>query len=127
VFDKLKSTLDTELNALFKYFELNYIGLKNKNARFPISTWNLYVRVLENLPRTNNSVESWHSAFTSHEKKHLTINLLVEKIRKEQSNSENYITLINTGKVFERDDKQVNLDKRMKNIVENYKKIDCID
>jgi hypothetical protein len=127
VFNQLQSTLGSEFKPLFKYFRINYVGTKKKKARFPFATWNLFVRVLNELPRTNNTVESWHSAFTSHEKKDLTINLLVEKIRKEQSKTEIYITLMNTGQNFEREEKQVNLDKLIYYLVSSYKKADCMD
>lgn len=70
--------LDDVLNAcpfaqrvqpLYHYFEDTYIGRFNRRVRsippFSISIWNQYNRVLENQPRTNNSVEGWHRAFSS--------------------------------------------------------------
>ncbi|CAF1102351.1 unnamed protein product [Brachionus calyciflorus] len=71
-------------DELLKYVSKYYIGTKSRLARFPFPTWNLHSRVLANMPRTNNTVESWHNVFTVHEKKHLTINFLVEKMRKEK-------------------------------------------
>ncbi|RNA11182.1 hypothetical protein BpHYR1_049115 [Brachionus plicatilis] len=47
--------------------------------RFPISTWNLYDRIMNRQPRTTNAVEAWHNALTSDEKKHLKIKELLEK------------------------------------------------
>ncbi|RNA09555.1 hypothetical protein BpHYR1_045001, partial [Brachionus plicatilis] len=32
--------------------------------RFPISTWNLYDRIMKSQPRTTNAVEAWHNALT---------------------------------------------------------------
>ena len=61
------------------------------------------------MQKTNNTVDQWQSVFTSHEKKHLTINLLTEKMRIEQSNTEINITLIRSGKVFKRNEKQLKL------------------
>ncbi|RMZ94749.1 hypothetical protein BpHYR1_007450, partial [Brachionus plicatilis] len=72
-FKQLMSQLDKSFDPFFKYIEKYYIGKKKKVARYQIPTWNLYNRVLEELPRTNNSVESWHNAFTTNEKKHLNI------------------------------------------------------
>ncbi|KAI6656654.1 hypothetical protein LOD99_11261 [Oopsacas minuta] len=52
-----------------KYFEDNYIGkqLPNGSRRtppFPIRVWNMHQRVMDRIPRTNNSVEGWHNAFS---------------------------------------------------------------
>ena len=60
---------DSALNVA-TYFEDTYIGkrLPNNSRRippFPIRIWNLYERVREQLPRTNNVVEGWHNAFSS--------------------------------------------------------------
>ena len=30
---------------------------------FPIKMWSVYQRLLDGLPRTNNSLESWHKQF----------------------------------------------------------------
>jgi hypothetical protein len=54
------------------YFEKYYIGSevdvdvngknikKRKVPSFPISLWSVYDRLIKNLPKTNNSIESWH-------------------------------------------------------------------
>ncbi len=49
------------------YYEDNYIGHRIRNnrgrpPRFSISMWNIYARLDQQLPRTNNSSESWHKA-----------------------------------------------------------------
>ncbi|CAN7995246.1 unnamed protein product, partial [Ixodes hexagonus] len=47
------------------YFENTWVGRPHKDPRFAISMWNCK-RVTEvSLPRTNNSVESWHRVFQS--------------------------------------------------------------
>ena len=53
-----------------EYFETNYIGkrLPDQSRRtppFPIRIWNMYIRVISKLARTNNSIEGWHNAFNS--------------------------------------------------------------
>ncbi|KII61182.1 hypothetical protein RF11_11267 [Thelohanellus kitauei] len=57
------------VQSLYHYFEDAYIGRFNRRNRsippFPIPIWNQYNRVIENQPRTNNSVEGWHRAFSS--------------------------------------------------------------
>ena len=78
--------------------EKNYIGRKNpKNnnirvsARFPISYWNLYARILEDKTATNNPVESWHSTLTADTKSHPTLNIVLEELQLEQSKTEVHI------------------------------------
>ena len=73
---------------------------KIKIPRFPMDTWNLYERVLQILPKTNNTVESWHSVLSKDEKSHLTCNKLIEKLHKKQSYTENILVMIETGQVF---------------------------
>ena len=49
------------------YFELNYIGVMRgrttrENPLYPVSFWNVKKKVDEDLPRTSNVVEGFHSA-----------------------------------------------------------------
>lgn len=60
--------------------------------------WNVYDRVMANLPRSNNSVEGWHNAFANRVAvAHPTIKKLAEKIRREQSKFEVDIAQILQG------------------------------
>lgn len=49
------------VKQLIEYFETNWIGARTRHGRrspmFDIVLWNMYGPVLEDLPRTNNSVE----------------------------------------------------------------------
>lgn len=65
-----------EFEPITQYFLENYVGTKSKKARFPIPTWNLNKRVMNNLPRTNNSVESWHNVIQDKHKQHLSVSKL---------------------------------------------------
>ncbi|CAN7990398.1 unnamed protein product, partial [Ixodes pacificus] len=51
------------------YFEDTYVGRRRRNdvqaAMFCTSLWSVHDAVLQNLPRTNNSVEAWHRGFQS--------------------------------------------------------------
>ena len=52
------------------YFEDNYVGRPNRNGvrrkpKFPVNMWNVYLRTVENLPRTNNALEGFHRGFES--------------------------------------------------------------
>ena len=59
---------DECLDVVFDYFEANYLGRpmtnnRSRRPKFPLSWWNIFNRVQMDLPRTNNSVEGWHTAF----------------------------------------------------------------
>jgi hypothetical protein len=80
-----------QLDSLVDYFEDNFIGRKRTNRRaeprFPIEIWNQYRRVLNKLPRSNNSVEGWHNAFNNSVGiAHPTLAALARKLKIEQHN-----------------------------------------
>ena len=76
--------------------------------------WNVYDRVMSNLPRSNNSVEGWHNAFATRVAiAHPTIKKLAEKIRSEQSKFEIDIAL----NFF-----KVNSQNQKKPLIENWTK-----
>ena len=66
----LSENIDEDLDTVIDYIEENYLGVirrgRFRRARFPYSWWGVLDRVNENLPRTNNSVEGWHSSFNRH-------------------------------------------------------------
>jgi len=50
------------------YFQDNFTDRPDRrdnrrNPAFPLTLWNVNQRVLESLPRTNNSVEGWHCGY----------------------------------------------------------------
>ncbi|XP_066963162.1 uncharacterized protein [Macrobrachium rosenbergii] len=63
-FETLQETLPPETDPVIDYFEDTYISRKRRHARrtprFPVSTWNMYDLVVDDIPRTNNSLEGWH-------------------------------------------------------------------
>ena len=101
-FDELSESRPIALCNLYGYWEDNYVGRLRRDRRaiplFPISMWNMRERVVEGLPRTNNSVEGWHNVFQSsvgcH---HPTIYSLVEHFRREQDHIEQKISRIHAG------------------------------
>ena len=68
--------------------------------------------------------ESWHSQLSKDEKSHITINKLIEKLRKEQSNSENLIIQIKSGIEVQvkRKAAQIERDARLFKLVKIYNK-----
>ena len=68
---------------------MTVLGVGRKKPQFDHKLWNIYDRVIADLPRSNNSVEGWHSAFANRVTiTHPTIKKLTEKIRREQSKFE---------------------------------------
>lgn len=64
----VKSSSTKKFKPIVSYFEKNYVGKLKANTRgirdkprFSMNLWNVYDRVKNDLPRTNNAVESWHS------------------------------------------------------------------
>ena len=70
-FEQLYENVPVEAHPIMNSFEDNFIGTLRgrgnntyrEQARFPIPLWNIFGRVNENLPRTNNFVEAWHRGF----------------------------------------------------------------
>ena len=80
---------DELLKDFITYFQATYIGYQAPNgvetdARFPYHIWNMYQRVKDRLPRTNNSIEGWHSAFSRDTMAHPSLEKLVALYYKEQ-------------------------------------------
>ena len=70
VFDKLQESItDDDVLKVIDYFEDNYIGRRRRRNRAPPlfshEVWNINIRVTNDLPRTNNSVEGWNRKMQS--------------------------------------------------------------
>jgi len=127
---KSLSDMFAKYNVFTKYFEENYIGSKKRGKssgrhqpRFAIEYWNVYSRNIQGLPRSNNNIEGWHNAFQQTIGKHPHIYKFVDCIKLEQSNTENLITELGTGKTIKRlHNRYVAFNNRLDNIVSVYKK-----
>ena len=69
-FNVIKAKAPPLLDDFINYVETYYIGKLKDNSEicrekpmFPVTLWNCYERVIEDLPRSNNTVESWHKQF----------------------------------------------------------------
>ncbi len=114
------------------YFEKTYIGKLKANSqtqrlspRFSHESWSLHERILAHLPRTTNYCESWHSGIKDTDRIGMKFDKLVEFLRVEQSNTENYLTKVKAGD--EKHIKQNTLkEERYYNLCKNYKKENMI-
>ncbi|CAF4933851.1 unnamed protein product, partial [Rotaria sp. Silwood1] len=94
-FELIADEFDDEADTLVEYYEKTWIGEKKKRGagrkkpKFNNELWNVYERVINDLPRSNNSVEAWHSAFANRvSMAHPSVAKLADKIRQEQSKFE---------------------------------------
>lgn len=83
-----------EAQPVLDYFEDTWIGRPDRRQRrraprFSHNMWNCYEGVLQNLPKTNNSLEGWHRGFQEQVcADHPNIWKFISAIKKEQSLSE---------------------------------------
>jgi hypothetical protein len=125
-FSHLSANLRPQLLPLLEYYEDTYIGRQigalRKPAMFPVEIWNVYERVHEGLPRTNNALEGWHAAFLNRMRcRHPNIWKFIMKLRDEQAFSEILFqqAVIGAGESIRRK-KYIDLDKRIKTIVLDF-------
>ncbi|KAK7486345.1 hypothetical protein BaRGS_00022393 [Batillaria attramentaria] len=90
-FQQLMDSLDADTDETLS--ESTWLGIvqrgRRRRPKFDVAMWNVYNRVEDNLPRTNNSVEGWHRAFDQRMSvTHPTLGRLVSKLRKEQASTE---------------------------------------
>ncbi|CAF0740712.1 unnamed protein product [Brachionus calyciflorus] len=111
---------------ILNYFENNYIGrIKDGNRckpRYLIEVWNLYERIKLDLPRTNNSVESWHSRLKPDVRQNLSVAKVVELFRLEQDYMEADLIKLFKGETISKRKKWVaERNENIKNLTNEYK------
>jgi hypothetical protein len=139
---------DPEDNALLDYFERVWVGRKkgrgpcqfkyislmhliiynvhlgNQRTKslFSLELWNVYERVIQDLPRSNNAIEGWHHAFNNRVSiKHPSITKLAKCILREQSKFEIDIERLRAGEQPRKKKKvYAKLDERLKRIAASY-------
>lgn len=105
----IKSNCPSKFMPMLNYFEKYYVGNLKKNSHsirhvplYPIDLWNIHDRIINSLPRTNNSLESWHKQFETDAKKHHTVFKLVKQFRLEQKNTDILRIQLMSGDVYKR-------------------------
>ncbi|CAF0945502.1 unnamed protein product [Brachionus calyciflorus] len=123
----IKTCSNQKFKPILSYFERNYIGKINDKSkgirdkpRFSIGLWSVYERVLHDLPRTNNAVESWHSKISSENKKHLSVFKIIEMFRLEEKNTNIRYIQLSSGEVPKRKNKSIQKDEAIKNTLKNF-------
>ncbi|RNA31545.1 hypothetical protein BpHYR1_018914 [Brachionus plicatilis] len=91
-FEFIKSQSLAELAPVIHYFEKNYIGFvdpEDENCsrvvpKFPPGYWNLRKRIQKGLPRSNNSLDTWHKSLSQDFGSHPNVNKLANYLKNEQ-------------------------------------------
>ena len=102
-FNQVAIQVDPALAPVLDYFEDTYIGTvrrgQRRPARFPYSMWGMYDRVQDDLPRTNNSIEGWHTSFaTNVGSHHANIWKFIDVLKREEDVSQVTLTHIQQGR-----------------------------
>lgn len=123
----IKQQCPAPFKLMCSYFEQFYIGRLKRDSKtfrdvpwFPIELWNVYDRVLQNLPRTNNSIESWHHIIANDQKKHLSFEKIIELFRIEQKNTELVYSNLSTGGEHKRKKDSLAKDICLYNVVKEF-------
>lgn len=102
------------------YFEKTYIG---NNARFPPKLWNMVDRTRNNMSRTNNAVESWHSTLRyTIPQGNQSIYTFLESLRNQHQLQYYELCLLNSeAATRSKSIKYTDINARMIKIVNNFK------
>ena len=94
---------------------------RRENPLYPVSFWNVKKRVDEDLPRTNNAVEGFHSVLRSSITcKHPNIRKFIAALKKEEELQQTKIIHVNRGDTPARKKIYTNIDRQLKTLVNTY-------
>lgn len=114
------------VDDLIYYFEKLYIGQLDEYLKvikfgvYEIEFWNVYDRVLLNIPRTTNNLEAWNNSFNKqNEISHPNIAYLIEKMLNEEELNRMCVLQAKKGK-FDLQRKQLIKEEKIRLVVQNY-------
>ncbi|CAN7996554.1 unnamed protein product [Ixodes hexagonus] len=114
-------------SSVFEYFERTYIGVplgRNRTRReppFPPSLWSCHERVVDELPKTNNSVEAWHRSVQSALGfQHPDPYRLVEALKTEQSLTQQKDVDGQRGRIPSGSKPYARVSQRLRNVLSQY-------
>ena len=118
---------DIEVQSFITYFESTYIGVeRGRGLRrrrciplFPINVWNVFMRIRDNLPRSNNSMEAFHQA-SKPDAPHPHIWKFIAFLQREENLAKFYRTLDAAGRERRRKKKYINIEKSLHKLTERY-------
>ncbi|XP_015114401.1 uncharacterized protein LOC107039349 [Diachasma alloeum] len=123
-----------DLQPVLDYFEPTWIGKKGARKfgppKFAHEIWNHYESVLNDNPRTNNSVEGWHHIFNETiSRAHTSIGEFINCLKAEQSRTEVLIVQEEAGQTIQSKKRKryAQYDERLINIVKTYDDIEIVE
>jgi hypothetical protein len=125
-FEDILETWLNESCPVLEYFEDTYIvrPLRHgrRKPRFDIEIWNKYERICLNLPRTNNSVEGWHSGFNrALQNHHMSIINFLTEIIIEHNKTELIFAQLHSGQKGNSHSKAyITISTKIANMIRNY-------
>ena len=124
-FELLSDALPDEVEPILTYYEDNYIGRRRgnrrRNPRYPHDLWNVYNESLGEEPKTTNSIEGWHRAFSgSLGAVHPNIWKFIEFLRSEQALNAAKQGAFVAGRENRSQKKYADAASRIKNIVKKF-------
>ena len=124
-----KGPLKNELDEFLSYFKRTYIGTNYTPALYNPRLWSVHQRVLDNIPRTNNSVEAWNRRIqVIAESSHIPFYKLIDLIKGELKVTNVSILQRQAGeRPPNRKAAQKDLDRRIFLLVSNYEKTELAD
>ena len=110
---------------LISYFENHYIGQQRRNRRleptFSLEVWNIRDRILNDLPRTNNAIEGFHSNLHHHiTNSHPSLWKLINGLKIAEQKARKKLSEYERGDDFDQKVCYQRLTKRLKNLVNRY-------
>ena len=126
-FKLIKKEAPIEFEKFLNYFEEYYIGLLcdgsnslRKRPMFPVELWNVYDLSLNDEPRTNNSLESWHKSFALDVKSHPDVTDLIRKFLDKQHEMEILYKQLSSGDFYPRKSTELAKDDLIKETIAKY-------
>ncbi|XP_068246463.1 uncharacterized protein [Palaemon carinicauda] len=116
-------------SELITYFDVTFMGVvRGRGARrrrdspiFPIDVWNVNERILQDLPRTNNAAEGFHSAIKrSAGGAHLNIWKFIKTLKEEEGFIQGRLTQILRGDPSNSCSRYKKITDRLKRLVTGY-------
>lgn len=133
-FEVVTENFPQAATALLDYFEDTYLGRPSRRgprrgALFLPITWNQWDRVNSDLPRTNNAVEGWHSAFQANVgAHHPTLWKFIEVLKREESRQRVTLQQAAAGQQpAKKKRKYDNLNARIQTLVADYANMEYLD
>lgn len=117
--------IPAEAEDVLLYFEDNWVGRPHRrgrrNPKFPLEMWNCYEHALKSMPKTNNSVEGWHTGFEATlDRVHPNIFKFLEAVHREQNISEAVTEQVIAGNPLPKKRKYQDSARRLKGLVARY-------